>query len=73
MEVVIATISVLGLSVALCFNIYLSYKERKEIAILNKSKDVSEFEYIVSDTKEEDEKPEELLEIEQMPDLKEGE
>lgn len=73
MEVIIALVSVLGLSGALCFNIFLSYKERKEMALLNKAKDVSEFEYITKDTKEDEEEGEELLEIEQMPDLKEGE
>jgi MinD-like ATPase involved in chromosome partitioning or flagellar assembly len=70
MEVIIALISVTGLVGALVFQLWLSYKERKEMMIMNKSKDVKEFEYIVDKPEEEkEEEGDKIIDIEQIPDL----
>jgi len=70
MEILIAIISVLGLSGALIFQLWLSYKERKEMLLMNKSKDLSEFEYIVEKPKEDEEEVgDTLVDLEAMPDL----
>jgi hypothetical protein len=71
MEIIIAIVSVLGLSGALIFQLYLSYKERKEMLIMLKSKDLSEFEYIVDKPKEDDEEKvgDKVVDIDAMPDL----
>jgi len=71
MEIIIAIVSVLGLSGALSFQLYLSYKERKEMLIMLKSKDLSEFEYIVDKPKEDDEEKvgDKIVDIDAMPDL----
>lgn len=75
MEILIAIVSVLGLAGALIYQTYLSYKERKEMRILDKSKDLSEFEFITNNQGDsEEEKPvERLVDIAEMPNLYEKE
>lgn len=69
MENILAGLTITGLVVVLIVQAILHYKERITLAKINKAKDVSEMEYVFTAPEEEKEGGEDLVDIEQMPDL----
>ena len=68
---VVAIVAIIGLVGLLGVKEYFNYKERIDMAKINRAKDVSEIEYLVpSSTPEPDEEEEQpLVQLEDMPEL----